>query len=112
MKLVYISGPLSGDEITNTRRAIEVGEKFAAQDYAVYIPHLNVLWSFLYPHRNGYGFWLPQDFEILRRCDLLYRMTGESVGADEEVKDAKAHNIPVVFETDEGDAKRLYEQLM
>ena len=100
-----MAGPISkGDFRTNIRQAIETGNKLAEWGYAPYIPHINMVWELLYPHggatNDEHGFWLGQEMEWLRTCDVLFRLTGESKGADLEVKRARELGIPVVTDSD------------
>ena len=82
--LVYISGPMTNeDKFLNLRRAIDAGERIATRGHGVFIPHLNEIWSFVYPHE--YEFLMKQDFIILKRCDIVVRLNGYSEGADREV---------------------------
>lgn len=47
----------------------------------------------LIPHEID--FWYQYDFEWLEKCDAVYRLPGESVGADKEVERAKELGKPV-----------------
>jgi len=49
----------------------------------------------LIPHE--YQFWLDQDMEWLRVCDAVFRIFGESSGADKEVKEAERLGMPVYY---------------
>jgi hypothetical protein len=42
--------------------------------------------------------WLDMDFEIIRRCDAVLRLPGESSGADAEVAHAESLGIPVFYD--------------
>ena len=94
--LIYLAGPYTSDPVGNTRRAIEKAEEITKQGYDVLIPHLSMVWDLLYPHEAK--FWYELDFNILSRCDFLYRMKGESEGADREVEFAQKHKIPIIYE--------------
>lgn len=55
------------------------------------------------PSPNGwysYEKWLDMCFVQLAKCDALFRMAGESKGADREVEFAKEHGIPVFYNLD------------
>jgi hypothetical protein len=45
--------------------------------------------------------WLDMDKEIIRRCDAVFRLPGESSGADEETAHAHSLNIPVFYDIDQ-----------
>lgn len=91
---VYISGPYStGDVVLNVRKAIEVGDKVAKLDFAVFIPHLSMLWHTVVPH--DYEFWMSQDLLWVRHCKALIRLPGKSPGGDREVEEALKHKLQV-----------------
>lgn len=111
--MVYVAGPLSkGNVAHNVRKAIEIAEKLWEIGYVPFIPHLTHFWSCISPHpdeeyidKNGkLAFWLEYDFEVLKRCQALFRIRGESVGADMEVELANKSKIPVFYDL-------LYAQL-
>jgi hypothetical protein len=95
-KLVYIAGPYTSDPVGNTRRAVEAAEKWVSSGFDAFIPHLSMLWDFYHEHEPD--FWYELDLNILSRCDMLYRMKGDSIGADREVKFAEDNNITIVYE--------------
>lgn len=91
---VYVAGPYTqGDPQTNVDRAIDVGEQITRLGADPFIPHLSHYRHLRYPH--SYEFWLEEDIRWLSACDALYRMPGESKGADGEVEYARLHCIPV-----------------
>lgn len=96
--LVYVAGPYSHpDPVENTHAACTVGtELFDTGVILPIVPHLSMLFHAIAPRQ--YEDWLELDLEIVRRCDAVFRMEGESPGADREVAYAKKHRIPV-FET-------------
>lgn len=50
------------------------------------VPHLTVLWDTVFPH--PYEDWMRLDFNMIERCDAVFRLQGESPGADREVEHA------------------------
>lgn len=93
--LVYVAGPYTHpDPVINTHDAIKVGEEIESNlGFNVFIPHLSLLWCIVSPaplHR-----WYERDNAVLLRCDAVFRMAGESPGADAEVALAEQHDIPV-----------------
>lgn len=93
--LIYIAGPYTyPDPISNVRRAIEAAEEIEGFGGEVFIPHLSMLWDLVSP--ASYERWCERDNAVLARCDALYRMDGESLGADEEVSFSLSHDIPVL----------------
>ena len=98
-KYVYIAGAYTGDVGFNVRAAISAGELLSADHgFIPYIPHLNHLWHIVYPHDQE--FWYAYDLDWLLKCDCLLRLPGVSTGADNEVKFAWEHHIPVYFSVD------------
>lgn len=97
---IYIAGPYSlGDPVQNTRTVIDVAERMVPFDVMPIIPHLTLLWDIIHPKRPR--FWYEYTLQILRRCDALYRVPGESAGADLEVEWALKHNMPVFYDWSE-----------
>jgi hypothetical protein len=94
---VYVAGPYSnGDPQTNVDNAIDVGEQITQMDADPFVPHLNHYRHLRHAHDNQH--WIDEDLRWLDVCDALYRMPGDSKGADGEVAYAEAHGIPV-FQT-------------
>lgn len=91
--LVFISGPYSGDEEANTRRAIAAGELVARMGLYPVIPHLSHYWHAIYP--RAYDWWIEYDLVLLSRCDAYLRLPGPSNGADIEERAARARGLPV-----------------
>ena len=95
---VYISGPYSqGNTNENTYHAIVVGEAIADMGASPFIPHL----SHFRPRTRSYEYWIQEDLEWLSCCQALYRMPGESPGADREVEYANESGIPVFYSLNE-----------
>jgi hypothetical protein len=94
---IYIAGPYTHpDPVVNTRNAIKAGEEIIKLGHTPYIPHLTLLWHFLEPH--SVEFWYNYDLEWLDKCDLLFRLPGESWGASKEEEYARAYDIPIVYD--------------
>jgi hypothetical protein len=94
--LVYVAGPYSkGDQLLNIRQAILAANEVLEKGYYVFIPHLTHFWHMITP--KEYDKWLEIDTAILERCDIIYRIPGESVGADLEVALAKNLGKLIVY---------------
>lgn len=93
--LVYVAGPYTNpDPVKNTRAAVLLGDTLTGEGLCTaYVPHLSLFHHYLTPHPLGW--WYEFDLTILRRCDALFRMPGESTGADAEVEFARTLPIPV-----------------
>ena len=95
---VYIAGPLatSGEIGPNTHKAIYAFASLASAGLAPYLPHLMLLADIACPiKRDNY---LATGEEFLRVCDAVYRMPGESQGADDEEQMAEDEGIPVFYD--------------
>lgn len=91
---VFISGPYTqGDQMENMRAALDAAEKCMKVGLVPFVPHLSGFWHFVYPH--SYEEWLDYDLEWLELCDILWRLPGESKGADQEVGWAYLNEVPV-----------------
>jgi len=97
MKLIYVAGPISGNELANIGKAVTVANMLMDWGFAVICPHsMSALMQMTKPRTHQE--WLQMDFEIIRRCDALFRIAGPSVGADMEVKFSKDNGIPVFYD--------------
>lgn len=85
---IYVAGPYTkGDVVENVRFAITTGNNLRALGHTPFIPHLTHFWHFLHPHEINY--WYEYDMEWLEVCDAVFRIEGESRGADAEVNRAQ-----------------------
>jgi len=93
--LVYIAGPYTHpDPVVNTRNAIIAGDELQETGLVTcFVPHLSLIQHMVAPHDLDH--WYEYDLAMLRRCDALLRLTGESSGADKEMAFARAQQIPV-----------------
>ena len=98
--IVYIAAPYTvPDCISNTHDAIMAAEKIEATGLLTsYVPHMNMLWHLVQPH--DVDFWYSYDLAFLARSDALYRLPGDSVGADDEAIYAGKRLIPVFYAFD------------
>jgi hypothetical protein len=81
---IYIAGPYSkGDVAENVRNAIYEANYISFLGHEYYLPHTSHFEHMLIP--RPYEFWLKHDMAWLELCDALFRMEGESNGADKEV---------------------------
>ncbi len=91
---IYIAGPISkGDYMLNIRRAVEVAHVLREAGFLPYVPHLAAMWHILFPRE--YEDWMEQDFAWIESCGSLFRVSGESSGADREVEHAQKLGMPV-----------------
>jgi hypothetical protein len=91
---IYVAGPYTkGDVVINVRNAIMVGNNLRSLGHTPFIPHLTHFWHLVQPHNIDY--WYKYDLEWLEQCDALFRLPGESAGADKEVARAGELGLPV-----------------
>jgi hypothetical protein len=93
--LVYVAGPYTyPDPEKNVNRVVDFADSMLSDGIVIpYVPHLTHLWHERRPRTLNE--WYSYDLVILKRCDALFRLDGESHGADAEVKFAIDHDIPV-----------------
>jgi hypothetical protein len=97
---VYVASAYSlGSEAHNVRVALEAGEALLHRGYSPYVPHLNHLWHLVFPH--SYETWMALDAEYLTTCAAVWRLPGESSGADREVAQAQRLRIPVFYKLED-----------
>ena len=93
---VYVAGPIStgGDIPGNTHRGIKLAEEIRQLGFATFCPHLSVATEMVCG-ASTWQSWLDYDEQIILRCDAVFRMDGDSRGADRETAFAEHHAIPV-----------------
>ncbi len=97
-KYIYIAGPLnvdSDDEKVNVQVALMTAEAIINMGAMPYVPHLTLFWDKQFKHPKEY--WMKLDTFWLAKCDALYRIPGNSEGAEEEVLLAHKLKIPVLY---------------
>lgn len=95
---VFLAAPIEAGFATqfdNIANAIDAAEEVIALKAYPYVPQLTSLWQFLRGHDQE--FWIDYDFEFLKTCDVVWRLTGRCSRADAAVEDAADQNIPVVY---------------
>jgi hypothetical protein len=91
---VYIAGPYTkGDVAVNVKNAVMMGNNLRALGFTPFIPHLTHFWHLIISHDVDY--WYKYDMEWLEKCDAVFRLSGESKGADAEEARARELGIPV-----------------
>jgi hypothetical protein len=113
---VYVAGPISkGDVFDNIVRAIKWGRRMVHDGLAPYIPHFD---AFMFAWGDGTGLnteeigwnsYLEWDLEWVAVSDAVFRVAGESKGADLECRIAEQLGIPIFYE-DNGPL--LYDDLL
>lgn len=97
--LCYVAGPYTHpDPVLNVRVAVAAADALVAAGAAVHVPHLSMLWHTISP--KPVEEWYAIDLDVLAHCDLMYRIPGESTGADAEEEAATEKGIPVIHDFD------------
>ena len=103
MLKIYVAGPLStgtySDTTCNVRTALEYANSIMILGGAPYLPHLSHFWNLFYLH--SWEEWMAMDRVWVLSCDALFRMPGESKGADQEVAWAKEAGLPIYVRMEE-----------
>lgn len=91
---VYVAGPFSkGDQFVNVRRACDAAQDLRLLGFIPFNPLLSSLAHFAHP--MSYEEHMSEDLAWLSVCDAVFRIPGESPGADREVFLARRLRIPV-----------------
>lgn len=100
MKVIYIASPYTiGDVAANVAVQVEAAHRIMDLGHCPIAPLLS---HFLHIHRQrDYRDWIACDIELVKRCDIVLRLPGESSGADGEVRMAMAWGIDVCEGWDE-----------
>lgn len=87
-KLLYVAGPYTRpDPVGNTHAVCRVAmEIYERTEWCPVVPHLSLLWHAVTPRE--YDHWLEYDLHLMRKCDAVIRLPGESTGADAEIVEA------------------------
>ena len=91
--LIYVAGPITKEPWNCVRRAIAASNTLHELGMAAYLPQLSVLHEMIEP--KPYAEWIEHGLVMLERCDGLFRIPGESRGADIEVERAELLGVPV-----------------
>ena len=104
LPLVYVAGPYTRpDPVENSHLTIKAADELIADGVVTpVVPHLTLMWHLVSP--KPLEFWYAYDLAMLARCDAVFRLPGESTGADREVEFAAGLSKPVF-----DDKAALYE---
>lgn len=100
MKVIYIASPYTiGDVAANVAVQIDAAHRIMDMGHCPIAPLLS---HFLHLHRQrDYHDWINVDLELVKRCDIVLRLPGESSGAEGECRLAREINVPVCVGWDE-----------
>jgi hypothetical protein len=92
---VYVAGPISSNVFEGVARGSAAGRKLFLDGLAPFVPHFDAYWWLPEGNWNAY---LEYDLEYVSVSDAVYRLAGESKGADLEVRVARELGLPVFYE--------------
>lgn len=92
---VYVAGPISSNVFEGVARGFAAGRQMFLDGLAPFVPHWDAYWFLPEGNWNPY---LEYDLEFVSVCDAVYRLAGESKGADLECRVAQELGIPVFYE--------------
>lgn len=104
--LVYVAGPITGNPWGCVRQAADAYTRLRRLGCVPFLPQLSVIHEIVDP--QPYQEWLAYDADVIRRCDALLRLLGESPGADREVALAGELGLPVFFDPADGGPLRRW----
>ena len=93
--IIYIAHPYSSDPRGNYTKSLAVAVQILQIGGVPINPLESHIYNELDPH--PYEFWMENDFQIIKRCDCLYRVHGKSKGADREVIRVRDCGVPVFY---------------
>jgi hypothetical protein len=98
-KVIFVSGPYSGEVQANIIRAELVSLRLLRCGWSVLTPHKNTGGFHVFKEFND-DFWMDICFSLLSKCDAIFMMIKyeKSKGARMELEFAKAHSIPVYYQ--------------
>lgn len=104
IRVIYVSGQITGGGKIKSRlkmkknvmKAISIGYSLLKLGYYPIIPHLDYMFAW-HPRAKNITWeeFLDWDLGVIRNCDAVYRIKGDSAGADIECRFAKRKHIPV-----------------
>ena len=104
---VFVSSPYTlGETGENVRAQIDAGDILMDNGFTPFLPLLCHFWGIVTP--KPYADWLGWCFEWIEVCDCVFRLPGESPGAEKEVMHAVRHGKSVF--TDINDLISYYKK--
>ena len=97
---VYIASPYTlGDVAKNVHKQMQVADALIEHGFFPFVPLYSHFQHMCFPRE--YVEWIRLDNFWVEKCDCILRLTGESKGADEEVRLAEKNGIPVFHTVNE-----------
>ena len=95
-RVIYVSGPYTGNVVRNVQAAVKAADLLVECGFIPICPHLTHLWDTISPH--SYDYWMDMDLKLVEIVDAVFRLPGESHGADMECEKASKLGIPVYMD--------------
>ena len=92
---VYVAGPISTGVFDGLHRGVAAGRQLFLDGLAPFVPHFD---AFFFLPDGNWNAYLEYDLEYILTADAVYRLAGESKGADLECQKAEELGIPVFYE--------------
>jgi hypothetical protein len=110
---VYISGPITkGDRNLNVCTGYCWQQWFMRNGFAPLNPIATCVAPFAWEPWATHDLWIDCDLPWIAKADLVFRIMGESEGADREVEFAKANGIIVVEEKCEKETEKQLKRFL
>ncbi len=99
MNRVYISGPITkGATLHHIHDACMVWKRLTEAGIFAICPHWSAVQDMIAP--MPHAAWMAYDRPLLALCNIILRLPGESVGADQEVAWAREFGFPVFHDVE------------
>lgn len=117
--MIYIAGPIGNGHSAgpkqmyhNVLEGIKTYEALIHKGYTPICPHLSYFAWLLFKGEVDWKTWLEMDLDYVDNCIGVFRMPGDSKGADLEVRHAKKIGKPVYYNLEElPDLSRDYSRV-
>lgn len=97
MTTVYIASAYSlGDPVENVNAQIRAANELRKAGFNPFLPLLQHYEQVQFPRE--YQYWMDVSIDWMKKCDCVFRLPGESNGADVETLHANLMNMPVFYE--------------
>lgn len=98
---IYVAGPYTqGSESQNIQNAVVAADILWDKGHTPFIPHMSHFWEMVGKGKS-YEDWMQWCLVWVAACGAVYRLPGESKGADREVLLAETLDIPVYYTLEE-----------
>jgi hypothetical protein len=99
--MVYVAGPMTGNILGCVRESLPVFLELREMGAVPFMPQWSILPGMI--EDIDYEVWLEHDFDIIRHCSAIVRLSGNSPGADRECKFATELGLRLFWWSDEQD---------